>query len=204
PDGVVFVPLEPVTEPALVPAAIARALAVRESESMRLDEALREFVGDRRLLVVSDNFEHVLEAGPFVSELLACSSELRFLVTSRARLRLSGEHEFPVAPLPLPRPDTSDGNGLVARSEAVALFAERAQAARPDFELSAENASAIADICRRLDGLPLAIELAAARTRLLPPQALLGRLEQRLPLLTGGALDLPERQQTLRAAIDWS
>jgi predicted ATPase/class 3 adenylate cyclase len=204
PDGVVFVPLEPVTEPALVPAAIARALAVRESEGMRLDEALRDFVRDRRLLVVADNFEHVLEAGPFVSELLACSSELRFLVTSRARLRLSGEHEFPVAPLPLPRPGTSDGNGSVARSEAVALFAERAQAARPDFELTAENASAIADICRRLDGLPLAIELAAARTRLLPPQALLGRLEQRLPLLTGGALDLPERQQTLRAAIDWS
>jgi predicted ATPase len=171
---------------------------------MRLDDALREFVRDRRLLVVADNFEHVLEAGPFVSELLASSSELRFLVTSRARLRLYGEHEFPVAPLPLPRPGTSDGNGSVARSEAVALFAERARAARPDFELTPENASAIADICRRLDGLPLAIELAAARTRLLPPQALLGRLEQRLPLLTGGAVDLPERQQTLRAAIDWS
>jgi predicted ATPase len=204
PDGVVFVPLEPVTEPSLVPAAIARALAVRGSEGTPFDDALREFVRDRRLLVVADNFEHVLEAGPFVSELLASSSELRFLVTSRARLRLSGEHEFPVAPLPLPRPGTSDGNGSVARSAAVALFAERARAARPDFELTPENADTIADICRRLDGLPLAIELAAARTRLLPPQALLGRLEQRLPLLTGGALDLPERQQTLRAAIDWS
>ena len=204
PDGAFLVALEPVTEAALVPAAFAQALGVRGREGLPLEDALREFVRDRELLVVADNFEHLVDAAPLLNLLLGASSGLRFLVTSRARLRLSAEQEFPVEPLPVPASATSETKEIAVRSDAVALFAERARAARPDFELTDPNAAAVTEICMRLDGLPLAIELAAARTRVLSPQALLARLEQRLPILMGGARDLPERQQTLRAAIDWS
>lgn len=198
-DGCFLVALEPVTDAALVPAAIAQTLGVREREGVALEDALREFVRARQLLLVADNFEHVLEAASLLGSLLAASKGLCCLVTSRSRLRLVAEHEFPVPPLSLPRADD-----VFSRSEAVALFAERARAARPDFELTRENAPTVGEICVHLDGLPLAIELAAARIRLLSPQALLVRLEQRLPILTGGARDLPERQRTLRAAIEWT
>jgi predicted ATPase/class 3 adenylate cyclase len=188
-DGVFFVPLEPVTNPELVGAAIAQALGVRERDGGSIDDALLDYVENRDLLLVADNFEHIVDAAPFFGRLLAESSALHVLVTSRARLRVAAEHEYAVSPL---------------GSEAVALFVDRARAVRHDFELENGFAEAVQEICARVDGLPLAIELAAARTRHLTPPALLLRLEQRLPTLTGGARDLPERQQTLRAAIDWS
>jgi predicted ATPase/class 3 adenylate cyclase len=188
-DGVFFVALELVTNPALLGTAIAQALGVRERDGGSIDDALADYVGERDLLVVADNFEHIVEAAPFVGRLLAESSALHFLVTSRARLRVAAEHEYAVSPL---------------GTEAVALFVDRARAVRHDFELENGYGEAVREICARVDGLPLAIELAAARTRHLTPPALLQRLEQRLPTLTGGARDLPERQQTLRAAIDWS
>ena len=166
-----------------------------------------------RLLLVLDNFEQVQDAAPFVADLLAAAPETSVLVTSRSPLHLAAEHEYPVPPLPLPDPAGPHELAALDRSGAVRLFVQRAQAARPDFHLTAENAPAVAEICRLLDGLPLAIELAAARIKLLPPQALLDRLRParpprprsrsparpgRLGLLTGGARDLPERQQTLR------
>jgi predicted ATPase len=159
----------------------------------------------RRLLPL-DNFEQVTAAAPLVAELMAAAAGLVVLVTSRTVLRLSGEHEFPVAPLPTPSADPAGGPELadLRQYASVRLFVERAHAATPDFELTSENAEAVAEICRRLDGLPLAIELAAARSRLLPPQALLARLDDRMSLLTGGARDLPERQRTLRNTLDWS
>ena len=151
-----------------------------------------------------DNLEHLLEAAPSLGDLLVAAPGLKLLVTSRAALRLTAEHEYPVPPLSLPDPDRLPELASLARFESVALFLDRARAVRPDFEVSAENAAAIAEICVRLDGLPLAIELAAARVRLLTPQAMLKRLGQRLALLTGGARDLPSHQRTLRGAIDWS
>jgi predicted ATPase len=156
-------------------------------------------------VLVLDNFEQVMAAAPVVAELLGVAPDLVVLVTSRTVLRLSGEHEFAVAPLPAP-PAGAAGAGLAGLQgyASVRLFAERAHAAAPGFELTSENAGAVAEICRRLDGLPLAIELAAARVRLLPPQALLGLLDDRMSVLTGGARDLPERQRTLRNTLDWS
>ena len=151
-----------------------------------------------------DNFEHVLEAAPRVADLLAAAPQLKLLVTSRIPLHLSGEHEYPVPPLALPDPAHLPEVSSLSQYEAVALFVERARAVKADFAVTNANAPAVAEICVRLDGLPLAIELAAARVKLLSPQALLARLEQRLDLLTGGPRDLPARQQTLRATIDWS
>jgi len=203
PDGVWFVPLAAITDPALVPSAIAGVLGVRESGATPLPELLRAHLADERLLLVLDNFEQVLDAAPVVGALLAAPG-VRVLVTSRAGLRLRGEREVPVPPLALPNrrpPPTAEQLGLFG---AVRLFLERAQGVRPDFAATNETAPAIAEICHRLDGLPLAIELAAARVKLLSPPAMLARLEQRLPLLTGGARDLPARQQTLRATIAWS
>jgi predicted ATPase len=156
------------------------------------------------MLLLLDNFEHLAEAAPTVSELLAMGPNLKILVTSRAALHVYGEHEFPVPPLGLPDARTKLEVKALAKFPAVALFVERAAAVKPDFELNQENASAIAEICARLDGLPLAIELAAARVKVLSPSSMLTRLASRLQLLTGGARDLPERQQTLRSAIDWS
>ena len=166
-----------------------------------LHDRLIAAMADRRLLLVLDNFEQVVTAAPQVRDLLDACPGVTLLITSRIRLRVSGEREFPVAPLPLEHLDHGRGR---RGSGAVRLFIERAQAIRPDFSLTAETLPAVAEIVRRVDGLPLAIELAAARIKALPPAALLQRLEQRLPLLSGGARDLPLRQQTMRDTIGWS
>ncbi|MGH2368930.1 MAG: tetratricopeptide repeat protein, partial [Chloroflexota bacterium] len=208
-DGVCFVPLAPINDPELVISAIASCLDLRDAGGRPLLDLVREHLREKRLLLVLDNFEQVLAAGPLVADLLSACPRLKALVTSRAVLHLSGEHDFPVATLALPDAGHHSPAHELGRVEAVRLFVERAQAARPDFALTEENASAVAEVCRRLDGLPLAIELAAARVRLLPPQALLARLtgadgSASLRLLAGGARDLPARQQTLRATIEWS
>jgi predicted ATPase len=183
--------------------AIAAALGLNTSAG-RLVADLKTYLRARRLLLVLDNFEQVMGAAPLVADLLSAAGGVVALVTSRAVLRLSGEHEFPVPPLPVPGPGAGSDAADVQQCASVRLFVERAQAAAADFELTSANAGAVAEICRKLDGLPLAIELAAARVRLLPPQALLARLDDRMGLLTGGARDLPERQQTLRNTLDWS
>jgi predicted ATPase/DNA-binding SARP family transcriptional activator len=204
PDGVCFVSLAPVRDPDLVVAAIAEALGLKESGERSLLGLLKSYLLDRRLLLLLDNFEHVARAAPVVAELLRACPALGVLVTSRAVLHLSGEHEYPVSPLGLPEPGRLAGREDLARYGAVDLFAQRARAARPDFRLDGTDAKVVAEICLRLDGLPLAIELAAARVKLLTPGALLARLEKRLPLLAGGARDLPARQRTLGDAIRWS
>jgi non-specific serine/threonine protein kinase len=203
-DGVAFVPLAAVTAASLIPAAIAEKLGVREHGGRPISDRLVAALRDQQLLLVLDNFEHVLPAGPFVADLLASCARLTILVTSRTTLRLSGEHRFPVPPMGLPEPAATATAAAAHRADAVQLFVARAQAAQPGFALTDDNASAIAAICRRLDGLPLAIELAAARSSVLPPQALRDRLERRLPLLTGGPRDAPHRLRTMHDAIAWS
>lgn len=202
--GVMFVPLATIRNPSLVLPAIARALGVHESTGRQLSEHMHAALAHRRMLLVLDNFEQVGDAAPDVAELLMSCPVLTVLCTSRARLQLLAEHEYPIAPLPVPREPHLISMDHIARSEAVRLFVERTQAVKPAFALTEDNALAIAEICRRLDGLPLAIELAAARTKAIPPAALQTRLERRLPMLTGGARDLPERHQTIRRAIAWS
>ncbi len=204
PDGVYVVFLASVAEPGAVPQAIADALGVAESGSSRLDDLLADHLSQRQLLVVLDNFEHLLGAASRVAELLESAAGLRLLVTSRAPLRVRAEREFAVQPLGLPDPRRPSTPDSLLRCDATSLFVERARAVDRDFVVTSESAEAIASICARLDGLPLAIELAAARVRILPPPALAERLDHRLTLLTSGALDLPERQQTLRGTIDWS
>ncbi|MDP9368185.1 MAG: tetratricopeptide repeat protein [Chloroflexota bacterium] len=204
PDGIWFVSLSSVSDPDLVTVTVTHTLGVRDAGEESLLERLTAFLKDKRLLLVLDNFEQVVGAAPLVADLLVACPELTVFVTSRVRLRVSGEREYEVPPLALP-----DQTGVLAvpdtmRFEAVRLFVERGQAARASFDLTEENAQAVVDICRRLDGLPLAIELAAARVKVLPPGALLARLEKRLPLLTGGALDAPTRQRTMSDAIAWS
>jgi len=209
-DGVVFVALAPVRDPALVASMVARALGVQESDERPVADLVAARLRERRLLLVLDNFEHVTAAAPLVSALLAACPSLAVLVTSRAAVRVRGEHELPVPPLALPAAPLPGSTGTPVSPAslweyaATDLFVRRARVARPLFTPTVADASAIAAICRRLDGLPLAIELAAARIKLLSPLALLDRLAKRLPLLVGGALDLPERQQTMRAAIAWS
>jgi predicted ATPase/DNA-binding CsgD family transcriptional regulator len=203
-DGVIFVPLAPISDPALVPSAIAHALGVREAGDEPLVDRLKAMLRDKDLLLVLDNFEQVVTAAPLMANLLDNCPALRVLVTSRVRLRLSGEREHVVPPLELVEHDGRTSFEEVTRSEAVQLFVARAQAVAEDFALTPENAPIVLAICRRLDGLPLAIELAAARIKVLPPSALLARLERRLPLLTGGGRDAPARQQTMRGAIAWS
>jgi predicted ATPase/class 3 adenylate cyclase len=203
-DGVFFVALAPINDPGLVVSTIAQTLGVREVGGRPLLDSLKDTLRDKRLLLVLDNFEQVLPAAPLVTDLLAECPTLRILVTSRAVLRVSGERDYPVPPLALPEAGgalTAEG---LSRYPAVTLFVERALDARPNFMLTDESAAAAVEICARLDGLPLAIELAAARVRLLPPRALLARLARRLPLLVGGPRDLPARQQTLRDTIAWS
>jgi predicted ATPase len=234
--GVFFVGLAPLRDPGLVLATIAQPLGVQEESGTPLLERLKEYVRDKQLLLLLDNFEQVLDAAPLVSELLAAAPRLKALVSSRTALRLQGEKEFSVPPLAVPAiqraPGASPGAwtlerlNALAQNAAVALFTQRAQDVKPEFALTRENAGAVAEICVRLDGLPLAIELAAARIKILPPQALLARLVSRagpapsptsraagvpapelggrLPLLVGGARDLPARQQTLRDTISWS
>jgi predicted ATPase/class 3 adenylate cyclase len=204
-DGAWFVDLAPVTDPALVPAAVANALGVPEAGGRPILDGLKEHLRDRELLCVVDNFEQVAEAGPVLEALLGAAPRLRVLVTSRVVLSLRGEQEYAVPPLPVPDPDRLPGD--LADLEALAavrLFRERAAAASPRFALTAANAPVVAEICARLDGLPLAIELAAIRTKVLTPEQILERLKRRLALLTSGPRSLPERQQTLRAAIAWS
>ena len=203
-DGVVLVDLASIEDPTLVPAAVARALGIREILDQPVPETLTDRLRDQRLLLVLDNFEQVLPAAAVVHRLLMACPQVKVLVTSRAALHVSGEQEYPVPPLAVPDLEVPPGPDGGEPSEAVALFADRARAVRPDFAVTAQNAATVAEICRRLDGLPLAIELAAARIRLLSPEALLERLQQRLPLLTGGGRDLPVRQQALRATLDWS
>jgi len=190
PDGVFLVELAPITDPLLVPSAIAEALGVKAEGLRPVQDTLRDELRDRETLVVADNFEQVIAAAPLVADLLDAAPRLRVLATSREPLHIAGEQELPVPPLELP--------------DSVALFVQRATAIDPGFRLTEENTDAVTELCRRLDGLPLAIELAASRIKTLPPAAILGRLERRLELLTGGPVDLPARQRTLRAAIAWS
>ncbi|HEU5102309.1 MAG TPA: tetratricopeptide repeat protein, partial [Roseiflexaceae bacterium] len=203
-DGVFFVPLAPISDPDLVVTAIAQTLDVKEIGGHSLTEHLKATLRDKQLLLVLDNFEQVVDAAPRIAELLMGCPALKVLVTSRVVLRLSSEHEFSLAPLALPDLQHLPPIEALAQTAAVALFVERARAVKPDFALTAENARAVVEICARLDGLPLALELAAARVKLFSPQALLARLERRLNVLTGGPRDLPSRQQTLRSTIDWS
>jgi non-specific serine/threonine protein kinase len=204
PDGVAFVPLAPVGDPDLVPSAIAQALAVRDGGGRSLREALAAALRDRRLLLVLDNFEQVVAAAPSVTALLAGCPRLAALVTSRVALRVLGEQEFAVPPLALPDPERLPPVAELERTESVALFVQRTRAISPAFALSEANARPVAEICRRLDGLPLAIELAAARGKVLSPPAMLARLSYRLQVLTGGPQDQPPRLQTMRDAIAWS
>jgi predicted ATPase/class 3 adenylate cyclase len=203
-DGVFFVPLASLTDPELVLPTLATTLGIREEGGQPLRERLRDFLAAKQLLLVLDNFEHLAAAGPAVGELLATAPELTVLATSRMPLRLRAEREYAVPPLGLPRRKPPPTLEQLSQYEAVRLFIERAQAVKADFTIDNETAPAVAEICWRLDGLPLAIELAAARIRMLPPQAMLTRLEQRLPMLMGGARDAPERQRTLRNTIAWS
>jgi predicted ATPase/class 3 adenylate cyclase len=203
-DGVWWVPLAAVSDPENVAQAIAAPLGIREGPAQPLLESLAAHLRSRQTLLLLDNFEHLRDAAPQIQHLIQSAPELVVLVTSREPLRLRVEREFPVDPLALPREVTGISVEAALEAPAVRLFVERAQARKPAFALDDANVADVVAICRRLDGLPLAIELAAARVRILTPAALLARLDQRLSFLTGGARDLPERQQTLRAAIAWS
>jgi predicted ATPase/class 3 adenylate cyclase/DNA-binding CsgD family transcriptional regulator len=202
--GAYFVNLAPISDSALVVATIAQTLGLTERGSRPLLESLKAELREQHLLLLLDNFEQVLSAAPQLAELLAACPKLKLLVTSREVLHLYGEHEYGVPPLALPDRHQLPPLERLRQYDAVRLFIERAQAAKADFAVTNESAPAVAKICHRLDGLPLAIELAAARVKLFAPQALLSRLEHRLALLTGGGRDLPARHQTIRGTIDWS
>ncbi|MDQ4100329.1 MAG: NB-ARC domain-containing protein, partial [Chloroflexota bacterium] len=201
--GATAVPLAALTDAALVPATIAQVFGVREAGQRPVADVLRDVLQPRHLLLVLDNLEQVLDAGNWIVDLLTACPRLTVLATSRVPLHVRGEHRFPIAPLPVPEPKQATLQALPTYA-AVALFVARARDARPDFALTEANAASVAAICQRLDGLPLAIELAAARTSVLSPPALLARLTERLTLLTGGPRDLPERLRTMRNAIAWS
>jgi predicted ATPase/class 3 adenylate cyclase len=202
-DGVYFVALETFAERSPAAVAIGQAVGTRAGAERDPEEALIEELATRQLLLILDNFEQLIGVAPLVGRMLGAAHQLRVVVTSRIPLHLSGEQEYPVAPLPVPN-SGEQGIEDLGRIDAVALFVARARLIRPDFHLTDDNASAVAGICRRLDGLPLAIELAAARIKIFSPPMLLARLETSLPLLGGGSVDLPARQRTLRGAIDWS
>ncbi|HEV2065487.1 MAG TPA: tetratricopeptide repeat protein [Thermomicrobiales bacterium] len=201
---VAFVNLAPIVEPALVRAAIAQAIGVSVGDHRTLMSRLVQAIGDRSLLLVLDNFEQVISECVMVAELLSQCPNVKALVTSRMPLHIQGEQEFPVPPLDLPDFNSPMGLREVAENDAVALFVQRAKATTPEFELTRRNAETVAAICSRLDGLPLAIELAAARIRIFTPESLLARLNDRLAVLTGGPRDMPSRQRTMRSAIQWS
>jgi len=203
-DGIYFVSLAPLSDPDLVLPTIAQTFHLKETADWLPLEHLKSYLHEKRLLLLLDNFEQVVTAAPLLVELLQACPALKMLVTSRLRLRVSGEQEFPVPPLALPDPQHLPENATLMEYAAVALFVQRAQALKPTFQLTAGNARALAEICLHLDGLPLAIELAAARIKLLSPQALLARLSHRLQVLTAGVQDAPVRQQTLRNTIAWS
>jgi predicted ATPase len=204
--GICFVPLSAVSDPALIASTIAQALGLRETGNQSSQDSLQEYVSglDQPMLLLLDNFEHLVSAAPVITQLLTTGPKLKVAVTSQAPLHVYGEHEFPVPPLALPDLKSIPPLAVLSRLPAIALFVERARAVKREFALTNENAPAVASICARLDGLPLAIELAAARIKLLSPSSMLTRLESRLNLLTGGARDLPTRQQTLRSTVDWS
>ena len=203
-DGVAFISLASLKDPKLVVPTVARALGVSESGSGSLDERLLEYLRPRQVLLVIDNAEQLISAAPLATQYLELAPRLKLLVTSREPLRVRDEQIVPVPPLALPDPAHLPDLEHLVQIPAVALFVERAREARPDFTLTSENAATIVELCQRLDGLPLALELAAAVLSLLSPAALLARLERRLPLPSRGARDLPERQQTLRNTIAWS
>jgi predicted ATPase/DNA-binding CsgD family transcriptional regulator len=204
PDGVHFIPLAGITDPALVSTSIAQGLGLQDSRGRPLLEHLTSYLQERKLLLVLDNFEHLLPAGRFVAELRAASTHLQLLVTSRSPLHLSGEQEFPVPPLVMPQVESVTSPPAVVASDSAQLFAVRAAASVPAFAISDQNADAIVRIVHRLDGMPLAIELAAARVKMLTPEAILARLDHSLGLLVAGGWDVPDRQRTLRATIAWS
>jgi predicted ATPase/serine/threonine protein kinase len=204
PDGVFFIELSAIQQASLIASTIAQPLEVKEAEGKPSIEALKEYLRDRNILLVLDNLEHLPAAGPILAELLAASQRMKMMVTSRALLHLNLEREYMVPPLAAPEALAQVSTAELGRNEAVRLFVERARVVNPTFVLTDENARSVAEICVRVDGLPLAIELAAARVRVLSPRAILSRLDHRLQLLTGGARDLPTRQQTISGAMDWS
>ena len=203
PDGVYFIDLAQVSDPSLVATTIAHTIGIREGGGRPPLESLIVYLAASEMLLILDNFEQVTRAATDISQLLAAAPEFKVLVTSRIPLHLRGEHEYPVSPLEMP-PDDLQSIDQVLEFDAIALFHQQARIVRPGFELTEQNQAAVAAICRRLDGLPLAIEIAAARIKMLTPQALLKRLEHSLNILVGGAVDLPDRQQTLRETIGWS
>jgi predicted ATPase/class 3 adenylate cyclase len=204
-DGVFFVSLAPICDPTLVGPTIAGVLGVKEAPGQLAIAGVKEYLHEKCLLLVLDNLEQVVAGAPVITDLLTACPHLKVLVTSRTVLHLSGEYEFAVPPLALPRRRPPPPLEVLTQYASVQLFIDRAQALKPDFVITNENAPSVAEICHRLDGLPLAIELAAARIKLLPPQAMLARLEEhRLKFVTGGSRDLPERQRTLQGAISWS
>ena len=203
-DGVCFVALASLSDSALVLSAIAQALRIKQGVGQSVIEALEQDLRDRKLLLVLDNFERLLKASPPLARLLAACPRLKVLVTSRVVLRLQGEHNYEVPSLMLPSAGVRPSPEELGRYEGIRLFMQRAQAANPRFTITTDNAPALVELCWRLDGLPLAIELASARTKVLPPEAMLARLGNRLGLLTGGARDVPDRQRTLRATLNWS
>ena len=203
-DGAAFISLASISDPDQLIETVGRALDIQQAGSLASAHALANVIGDRQMLLVLDNFEQIVDAAPRVTELLAGCPDLTILVTSRLVLRVTGEFEYPLPPFPLPDDEPGAATGHVTDNPAVELFIQRARAVNPAFDVNPDNAAVIVEICRRLDGLPLAIELAAARTRVLQPHGLLARLDRRLPLLTGGPRDAPARQQTLRDTIAWS
>ncbi len=204
PDGMYFVNMAPISDPDLVVPTIAQALDLKETGDQPLLNLLKGYLQNKHILLLLDNFEQVVSAALQVTDILSACPNLKVLVTSRMTLHIRGEQEFPVPPLTVPNPKRLPDLVALSQYEAVALFIQRAQAVRPDFQVTHVNAASVAGICIRLDGLPLAIELAAARIKVLPPQALLARLGQRLAVLTSGAQDVPEHQKTLRNTIEWS
>jgi predicted ATPase len=203
-DGVYFVELAPISDPQFVPSTIAQVIQIGESGTGSLVDNLKHYLSNKRLLLVLDNYEQIIETAPLVGDLLSAAPGLKALVTSRQVLQVYGEQEYLVPPLVVPDLRNIKNLSALSQYEAVELFCQRAQAVNKEFSLTDENAAAIAEICARLDGLPLAIELAAARSKLLSPEMIQDRLESRLEMLTGGARDLPSRLQTLRGTIDWS
>ena len=203
-DGVWFVSLAQITEPALVVSTVAHALGLREGGGHVMVTRVADFLADMQAVLVLDNFEQVVDAAPFVSDLHQRCPQLTIIVTSRTRLRISGERVHSVPSLAVGTDATTDHSSPPALSEAVRLFLARAQEVREDFVLTPENSSAVTEICRQLDGVPLAIELAAALVNALPPASLQNKLDRRLTLLTKGGRDAPLRQQTIRNTINWS
>ena len=203
-DGVCFVGLVSTFDPTLIPSVIAETLNIQQIDSLSIFEQIKVFLHDKTFLLILDNFEQLVSAAPLIEELLAACPALKVLVTSRIVLRLRAEYEYQVLPLTLPNLESSPSETGIGQSTAVTLFVQRARMVNPNFQLTQTNARAIAEICMQLDGLPLAIELAAARSRLLPPQALLSRLSKRFEVLTGGAVTLPQHQQTLHNTLKWS